>query len=162
MRVAAFLAFVGLLISLSACGYKSSEVFSQGTIEGPRVIAFVSPRNAWSAQIESRLRAKGFAVKRFASVVSVTEQVSPTRSETYREAVARVVLRVDGYAPDNVMTRCLGGGFRFDHINAELVDLKNNETLATYSNSGYSENCPPLSGSIFKDIVNMVEAVFTK
>jgi hypothetical protein len=152
---------VGLLMFLSPCTTtQSSAIYGRGVVEGPRVVALVGPRYAWTAEIEKRLREKGYAVKRFASVVTVTEQVSANRSETYREAVARVALRVDGYAPNTAMTRCFGGGFQFDSINAEVIDLKNNETLATYSNSGYSENCPPLSGKIFTDIVRMVDAVF--
>jgi len=48
----------------------------------------------------------------------------------------------------------------FEYIDAELIDVKTNETVLHYSNSGYSENCPPLSGTIFKDIVEAVTQVW--
>jgi hypothetical protein len=33
-----------------------------------------------------------------------------------------------------------------------LVDARTNETLVSYSGSGYSEDCPPASGNIFENI----------
>jgi hypothetical protein len=98
--------------------------------------------------------------KRFASTNIVSEETAAGRITTYAEASARVVLRVDGYAPNTSLERCFGGGYKFNHITAEVIDTKTNETLATYSNSGYSENCPPLSGTIFADITKMVAGVF--
>lgn len=139
---------------------KNSEIYSSGTIADPKVVALASPRQPWTSEIEKRLREKGFTVKRFSSVTVVTERTGPDRAETFNEAAARVILRVDGAAPNTSMTRCFGGGYNFNHINAEVIDAKHNETLGTYSNSGYSENCPPLSGTIFGDIVKMVESVF--
>jgi hypothetical protein len=139
---------------------KSSEVYATATVAGPRVVALSGARQPWTSEIEKRLRDRGFVVKRFTAVARVSEQTGPGRIETYSEASARVVLRVDGSAPNTSMTRCFGGGFKFDYISAEVIDTKDNETLATYSNSGYSEDCPPLSGTLFGDIVRMVEAVF--
>jgi hypothetical protein len=150
---------IGCLVT--ACvSTKSSEVYATRAVDGARVVALSGARQPWTSEIEKRLRDKGFSVKRFTTVARVSGQVGPDRVETYSEAAARVVLRVDGSAPNTSMTRCFGGGFKFDYITAEVIDTRNNETLATYSNSGYSENCPPLSGTIFSDIVRMVEAVF--
>ena len=50
--------------------------------------------------------------------------------------------------------------YKFDYINVELIDVATNETAMHYSNSGYSENCQPLSGTIFADIVNMISSVW--
>ncbi|MDB0016475.1 hypothetical protein N9E28_02880, partial [Alphaproteobacteria bacterium] len=87
---------------------------------------------------------------------AITTSKKALSNETFDKATARVILVLDGFAPNSSMTRCFGGGFKFNYINAELIDSLNNETLASYSNSGYSEGCPPLSGSIFEDITNMV------
>jgi hypothetical protein len=52
--------------------------------------------------------------------------------------------------------RCLGGGFAFNYITVELYDL-----VYTRSRSGYSEDCPPLSGTIFQDFANDISSMFT-
>lgn len=150
-----------IAVSLAGCApTRVSETYAERSVEGPRVIALVGARRSWTIEIEKRLRENGFAIKRFASTQVVTERTGPDRVETYSESSARVVLRVDGYAPDGAMVRCIAGGWKFDSINAEVIDTKTNETLASYSNSGYSENCAPLSGTIFGDITKMVVGVF--
>ncbi|MCF6217391.1 MAG: hypothetical protein L3J62_06135 [Gammaproteobacteria bacterium] len=87
------------------------------------------------------------------------EEVSPTKTEAYNEASARFILHIDGYAHNTSMTRCFGG-YMFEYINVELIDVRTNETALHYSNSGYSENCPPLSGTIFTDVVELVSEVW--
>lgn len=139
---------------------KEQAVYIEQQLEIPKNIAIVGYRYPWVYQIEKRLRQDGFSIKRFATVSEVEETVSDTRTETYNQATARVVMILDGYAPNTSMTRCFGGGYKFDFINVELIDVQKNETIAVYSNSGYSENCPPLSGTIFNDISNMVTWVF--
>ena len=113
-------------------------------------------RAPWVYEIEKRLRKNGFSIKRMVSQNVSVEQVSPTKTEAYNAAAARFILHVNGYAPNTSMTRCFGGGYHFDYINVELIDVRTNETVFHYSNSGYSENCPPLSGTIFTDIADMV------
>ncbi|EGY23854.1 hypothetical protein DA2_3934 [Desulfovibrio sp. A2] len=54
------------------------------------------------------------------------------------------------------MNRCFGGGYKFIYINADLIDTATNETIANFSDAGYSENCPPASGTIFTDLTNTV------
>lgn len=147
--------------SLAACApTRNSEVYAERAVDGPRVVALAGARHPWTSEIEKRLRQNGFTVKRFSSTNIVSEETTAGRVSTYAEASARVVLRVDGYAPNNSLERCFGGGFKFNFITAEVIDTKTNETLATYSNSGYSEDCPPLSGTIFTDITKMVTGVF--
>lgn len=138
----------------------SYDVLTTEKIPGPRQLALTGPRLPWVIEIEKRLRAAGFTVKRWASQHQVTELVSPTTKHAYNEASARVILVLNGHAPNTSMTRCMGGGYNFSFINAELIDVAKNEVIASYSNSGYSENCPPLSGSIFSDVTSMVEAAF--
>ncbi|HTR88359.1 MAG TPA: hypothetical protein VMI56_28010 [Reyranella sp.] len=70
------------------------------------------------------------------------------------------MLRINGDAPNTALERCMGGGYKFKFITAELIDLQTEETLGTYSNSGFSEDCAPLSGTIFGDIARMVASVF--
>ena len=161
IRLGSALAALVLAIAVSACGSTESATFHErATIDGPREVVLVGPRYPWTVEIESRLRERGYAVRRFASTGRVYEQVDVNRAEAYREAAARVALVVHGYAPTSGLGRCIGGGFRFDYINAEVIDIMENETLAYYSESGHSEDCAPVSGTIFTDIVDMVDAVF--
>ena len=152
-----------LLISVAQAGCvstKSVDVFVSEKISGPKVIAMSGVRAPWVFEIEKRLRARGFEVKRWASQNRAIEQVSPNKLEAYNEASAQVILRIDGFAPNTSMTRCFGGGYKFNYITVEAIDVAKNETLAAFSNSGYSENCPPLSGTIFGDIAGMVDGLF--
>ena len=139
---------------------KEEATFILEPLDAPKEIALIGTRYPWMTQLETRLRDSGFKIKRFASVSEATEKISETKSETYNEATARVLMVVDGYAPNTAMLRCFGGGYQFQFINVELIDVSKNETIATYANSGYSENCPPLSGTIFSDINDMVNNTF--
>lgn len=131
---------------------------SDSKITGPKIIAMSGSRGPWVYEIEKRLKSKGFEIKRMASQNSAIEKVSDTKKEIYNEASARYILHIDGYAPNNSMERCFGGGYNFSHIDVELIDVVKNETVFHYSNSGYSEGCQPSSGSIFGDIADLTNS----
>ncbi|MEL4888583.1 hypothetical protein N6P31_16225 [Pectobacterium betavasculorum] len=144
------------VILLSGCAStKSVDVISTEKISEPKIIAINSQRAPWVYEIEKRLRSKGFTVKRFASQNVAVRQESPDKKSIYNEAATRYILNVDGYAPSSPMERCIvGGGYKFDFIDVELIDVKQNVTLFHYANSGYSEGCP-MGGSIFSDIAEL-------
>ena len=148
---------VGLVGLVSGCAHQSTDVFIHTKITAPKVIAMDAPRTPWVVEIESRLRKEGFRVLRWSSQKAVQEQTSETRKESYQEASARYILVVRGYANSDSMHRCFGGGYNFNALTAELVDTQNNETIFSVSGSGYSENCPPMSGNLFGNIVNTVK-----
>lgn len=149
------------IVALSGCvSTKNMDIFVEDKVEAPKIVAMSGTRAPWVYEIEKRLREHGFEIKRMASQTVSVEEVSPTKTEAYNEASARFVLHIDGYAPNTSMTRCFGGGYRFEYVNAELIDVRNNQTVMHYSNSGYSENCPPLSGTIFGDISGAVSQVW--
>ena len=111
------------------------EVYGEGQISGEREIALVTPRSqAWVVEIERRLRDQGFQINRFPSVDRYYEIVSASEARSFNRASARAIVIIDGFAPNTSMTRCLGGG--------------------------HSENCPPVSGTIFNDITDLVITVF--
>lgn len=144
------------LITLVGCTHNSTTVIVDRKIEGPKVIALDAPRTPWVVEIETRLRQSGFQVMRWASQRRVRERVTESRTEEFQEAATRYVLVIDGFAPLEPMNRCIGGGYRFDHLTAELVDTRTNETMLNVSGSGYSENCP-LSGNLFSNIISAVQ-----
>lgn len=150
------LALLFLALTFVGCAHNSTTVIVDRKIEGPKVIALDAPRTPWVVEIENRLRQNGFQVLRWASQKRVREQVTDGKVEEFNASTARYVLVIDGYAPLDPMNRCFGGGYRFNHISAELVDVKSNETLFSVSGSGYSENCPPMSGELFQNVTTAV------
>ena len=148
---------VGLVVLLSGCAHQATDIFTDKKIMAPKVIAMDAPRTPWVIEIESRLRKEGCRVLRWTSQIAVQEQTSETRKESYREASAPYILVIRGYANASSMHRCFGGGYNFSDLTAELVDVKNNETIFSVSGSGYSENCPPMSGNLYGNIVNAVK-----
>lgn len=149
--------FLLALALLSGCASSGNVVmFDEVKIEGPKVIALSAPRAPWVIEIQNRLKAKGFTVKRWSSTKVVTEKVNEGRVETFNQAEARYVLAIEGYANYDSMHRCFGGGYQFSYISVDLIDVRTNETLLNVNGSGYSENCPPMSGTIFQDITNAV------
>lgn len=148
------------IISLSLVGCAGSQLvtMTDKKIDAPKIIALDSPRAPWVAEIEKRLKTAGFKVLRVPSRATVQETVSDTRKISYKDTEAQYVLHIEGYAPLDTMNRCFAGGYRFDEIMAELVDITTNETVFSYNDRGYSEDCPPLSKSIFGNIVKAVES----
>ncbi|EBX6685523.1 hypothetical protein FNH85_06370 [Salmonella enterica subsp. salamae] len=145
------------VLYLSGCAStKSIDVVSTEKIDAPKVIAISGGKGLWVKEIQKRLRSKGFTIKRSVSQQTVIEKESMDRTAVYKDAATRYLLVLDGYAPSDSFQRCIGGGgYKFDYINAELVDLAKNETIFSYSNSGYSEGCP-MGGTIFTDIENLM------
>jgi hypothetical protein len=121
----------------SCVSSKVVEVFQEEKITGPKVVAMLGPRKPWIFQIEKRLKQDGFKVLRTTNG-------------------ARYILNIEGHAPIDPMNRCFGGGYNFDYITVELIDTLKNETLFYYSDSGFTEGCPPMSGTIFGDIRALV------
>lgn len=142
--------------ALVGCATGTSTSLSETKVEGPRVVALDAPRTPWVVEIEARLRKEGFQVMRWASTTRVREMTTDSSSEEFRKSAARYILVVDGHAPLDPMNRCFGGGFRFSYLTVELVDTKTNETVLSVSGSGYSEGCPPLSGTVFSDVTKAI------
>lgn len=160
MRPAVSVLSVVLSLGLAACATGTSTNLAGTKAEGPKIVALDAPRTPWVVEIESRLRREGFQVLRWSSTSRIREQTSETRNEEFRKSATRYVLVIDGYAPLDPMNRCMGGGFNFSYLTVELVDTKANETIISINGTGYSENCPPLSGSIFADVVKSIASAW--
>jgi len=143
-----------LLTGCVAVGNLTLEVDNK--ISDPKVIAVnVTKGGPWMREIERRLKKSGFRVLRASSTNEAIE-VSGKKLIKYSEASTRYFLRIDAKAPTSAMKRCMGGGFRFDYIYGDLVDLQTNETIASIEARGYSEGCEPLAGKIFTNITKMI------
>ncbi|MDO8450347.1 MAG: hypothetical protein Q7T10_16230 [Rhodoferax sp.] len=155
MRIILTAIFVSAL--LGACAHNDTVIFTDSKIDAEKVIALDAPRTPWVVEIEARLRKEGFKVMRWSSTTNVQVQTSDARKEQYRESSTRYILSIRGYANSDAMHRCFGGGFNFNELTAELVDTKSNETMFSVTGSGYSENCPPMSGTLFGNITDAVK-----
>lgn len=144
------------LLVAGGCIATYDEVASE-KIKEPKIITLDGSRESWTFQIEKRLRQRGFKIKRMAVEKVSHEKVSETKTEIYNQASARYLLSLQGYAPNSRMFRCMAGGYVFDYINVELIDLQTNETILYYSDAGHSEGCFPLSGHIFESIAEVVD-----
>lgn len=150
-----------ILVGLTGCSSSGRVVqISEGEIYGPRVIALDAPSAPWVIEIQNRLKQKDFQVLRWSSRTRVVEKTNNSRLESYNEAETRYVLVIDGHAPYDWANRCFGGGYKFHYISTDLVDAVTNQTILNVNGSGYSEDCPPMSGSIFADIANAVDAAW--
>lgn len=140
------LAALVLALTVSACATGTLVVTDTRKITSERVVALDAPVAPWVAQIEVRLKERGFKVKR----------LSRDATGSLANLGAQHVLRISANYYAGWENRCFGGGYRFHAFTAELMDLGTNEALASVSGEGYSEDCPPLSGTIFGDVANMV------
>lgn len=151
---------VALIIAALLAGCSTSQVKVMPQARGDRVVALDAPRTPWVIEIEQKLREAGYRVLRHASGSLVQERTAANRIEQYRESTTRYVLVVQG--SDIPSRRCFGGGYTFSSISAEVVDTRTNETVSSMTGSGYSENCQPMSGRIFADIVRATDAAFER
>ena len=155
MKKAILILVLGLFItSCVATGKQTLSVDEK--VSAPKIIALnVYDGGPWMREIEKRLKHAGFTVLRSESINEAIE-VEGNKVIKYNEATTRYFLLVDALAPVNWAHRCFGGGYNFDFINADLIDLHSNQTIASIEGRGYSENCPPMSGTIYGDITKMI------
>ena len=152
--------FLGILVLgllVTSCVATGTQTLSvDEKINAPKIIALnVTGGGPWMREIEKRLKKSGFKVLRAASVNEAIE-VEGKKIIRYNEASTRYFLLIDAYADVSWAHRCFGDGYEFDYINADLIDLSTNETIASMEGRGFSEKCPPMSGTIFTDINQMI------
>jgi hypothetical protein len=141
-----FLASLCVSLFLAGCATGTVVQQSQTKIDEPKRIGLDAPLAPWVPQIEARLRQKGFTVKR----------ISRDRYDALTDKFARYILVLGGSHYTGWERRCFGGGWKFEYVTAELIDMENNESVVSITGEGYSENCPPASGTIFEDIATAV------
>lgn len=157
MRAISRVAMLAVLLVVAGCAASGDVIrLSSEKAQGAKKIALDAPSVPWVLEIQKRLVKRGFEVERWASTDIVTRRTGEGISETYNESSARYVAIVEGSAPLGWEGKCFGGGYNFDYISVDVVDTRQNETMLNISGSGYSENCPPNSGTIFGDITNSI------
>ena len=101
-----------------------------------------SPFGPWVTSIKERLAERGVDVKSYSST-----------SKT------KFVLHLNANAPTGWIHKCFGGGYQFDYYIAELIDSTTNKVISSVEDSGFSEGCQPLSGTMYTQTVNMIGTV---
>ena len=101
-----------------------------------------SPFGPWVASIKERLAERGVDVKSYSST-----------SKT------KFVLHLNANAPTGFIHKCFGGGYQSDYYIAELIDSTTNKVISSVEDSGFSEGCQPLSGTMYTQTVNMIGTV---
>ena len=101
-----------------------------------------SPFGPWVTSIKERLSERGVDVKSYSST-----------SKT------KFVLHLNANAPTGFIHKCFGGGYQFDYYIAELIDSTTNKVISSVEDSGFSEGCQPLSGTMYTQTVNMIGTV---
>ena len=145
----------GLLIS-SRIATEKQTLSVDEKISASKIIALnVYDGGPWMREVEKRLKQAGFTVLRSAGTNEAIE-VEGKKIIKYNEASTRYFLLIDAMAAVDWGHRCFGGGYTFDYINADLIDLSSNQTIASIEGRGYSEGCPPMSGTIYGDITKMI------
>ncbi|MDD4556720.1 MAG: hypothetical protein PHE89_05285 [Alphaproteobacteria bacterium] len=145
-----------LLFSLTSCAssyiYKASE---DSRASEPKIISYDAKGKPWGQEIEKRLKEKGFKVVKYNRKKRFQESNSG-KKVSYNVAETRYHLVT--YAKYSLIeSRCMFGGHIFSSFTAELIDRKNNQTMAYYDGlAGYSEGCFPMRGTIFGDVTDMV------
>lgn len=149
------LLFIILFLFLIGCTGRgtgeSEKLYIDKTTE-PKIIVVNAEESRMRVKIEQQLRQKGFQIKNFSSTYVIKDHEAE-RDVAHAKFPTRYVLNISG----SWRERCFGGGYPIVFIIAELIDQNNNETVAIYNGSGYTEDCPPLSGTIFEEIAIMVD-----
>jgi len=158
-----FISCIAMIIAVAMFGCAHKSVYYAGVkAEGEKIIAIDASRQPWVMEVENRLRASGFKVLRYESDKIVTTQTQQNQVETTLSSTARYVVKLSWEVLTDRMHRCFGGGYWFDYYTAEVVDVKTNETVLSVSRTGYSENCPPLSSTMYSDIANAIGALWNQ
>ncbi len=155
-----FSVFVAASVLLVAgCAQSYRTVPDTFKISGPKEVAIYGERKPWTLEIQQRLAAQGFTIKRFVNTGAVSRITGNTITTTSNIAT-RYIIAVEANASLNWARKCFGGGVNLDYINVEVVDTQTNETLLTVTDSGYTEGCPPWPSNVYGNIVGQISGLW--
>jgi hypothetical protein len=120
----------------------SQAPVSTSQVDDKAITIKANPYGPWVASIKERLIEKGVNVKSYSS-----------KDKT------RYILHLNANAPTGWIHKCFGGGYQFDYYIAELIDSTTNKVISSVEDSGFSEGCQPLSGTMYTQTVNMIGTV---
>ena len=129
---------VGLVL-VSACAGSARVEVSTNRLTGPKEIIVLTAPGTITKEITKRLQRKGFVIK------FLPPNVRAKDSAKYGLSISA-----------DYVAQCFGGGYRLRYLDLNLYDLQTNQIVLEASGSGYTENCPPLSGTVFQDVVGAI------
>lgn len=149
--VCSLVVFLTTLLS-SGCAHK--ETYKNGTATGEKTIALRAPQEPWAQRLQQAIQAAGYKVVIASQAGTISKTLPDGSILTQPIATTPYVLEIGGYV--SPMRRCFGGGQYFDEFSAVLYDTVGNQQIFAYYDSGYSENCPPLSGKLYGNVVKLL------
>jgi hypothetical protein len=151
------------LLSVAACagsapGKGALEVSPKVPLSGPKEVAIMGTRTEVVAALEDALSAHGFTFRHYRSRDRATSPVgeAPMGESTADNTKYAIEVTSDVY------DHCIGGGFILTSLRVSVIDRASNELMLRTTAKGRTEKCPPISGSVFRDIADAINAAWQK
>jgi hypothetical protein len=152
-----------LVLALGACagappGRATLDVAPAAALTGPKVVAIMGTRTDVVAALEDALGAHGFTFRHYVSRSRVTAPPGQAQMDAGAADDTKYAIEVTS----DVFDRCIGGGFVLSSLRVSVIDRQTNELVLRTEAKGRTEKCPPLSGSVFRDIANAISSAWEK
>ena len=154
---------IALLFALGACagsapGKGTLDVTPKAPLTGPKEVAIMGTRTEVVAELETALSADGFTFRHYRSRDRTTVPVGQVEVPENPADNTKYVIEVTS----DVYDHCLGGGFILTSLRVSVIDRASNELMLRTTAKGRTEKCPPISGSVFRDIADAINAAWQK
>lgn len=156
MKGLIFGAILCVVLMLNGCA--SPDVFTNELqAYGEKVLVLNADMGErWVHHLQQEIRKAGFKVLVISTSGVKTETINQSESLSTSVNTAPYLLQVDGSDYD----RCFGGGWFFSYYSIQLIDREKHQEIFSYHDTGHSEMCPPASGRIFRNSVNLLNATW--
>lgn len=147
-----------VFLFLASCSHQDVIKLTDKKLEGKKEVAITTDDSGvWLYKLIAEIEKQGVSVKRTSSTgeTTITEN---GKSFKYEQAASRYILKVNG-SVDHAR-RCFGGGHTFNNLSLEVFDSQENKGVAMFTDSGYSEGCPPAISSMFEDLAKNVRSLW--
>jgi hypothetical protein len=142
----------------SAPGKAKLDVAPKAALTGPKEVAIMGTRTEVVAELEDALSAHGFTFRHYRSRDRTTAPVGERPMGENPADNTKYAIEVTS----DVYDHCLGGGFILNSLRVSVIDRSSNELMLRTTAKGRTEKCPPLSGSVFRDIADAINAAWQK
>jgi hypothetical protein len=152
-----------LLLAVAACagappGKGTVDVAPKVALTGPKEVAIMGTRTEVVAALEDALSAHGFTFRHYRSRDRAAAPVGEAPMGENPADNTKYAIEVTS----DVYDHCIGGGFILTSLRVSVIDRSSNELMLRTTAKGRTEKCPPISGSVFRDIADAINAAWQK
>jgi hypothetical protein len=152
-----------LLLTSAGCaggmpGKPMLDVTPTTPLTGPKEVAIMGTRTEVVAELEDALSAHGFTFRHYVSRDRPTEPIGQVRVGENLNDNTKYAIEVTS----DVFDRCLGGGFVLSSLRVSVIDRESNQLMLRSVAKGRTEKCPPISGTVFRDIADAINSAWEK